>query len=376
MLFSEIPTFGGTDADWQTWREEVESALQMLEIGGRSEAQCSAGRNITAILGAADSISAATVADLVSQIDRKGAEFKQANVLLCHMLFQRTTGRAREVVRLHAQTKCGASAWLKLRERFGPMQATGLIDVLEFRWSGHPEDNWRVFCTRVGRVREMLSDEVLELLVTKGMGMCGAKALQEAIKLKSPQTWSDLSDQVDRYVATMRMDGSGACEPVPMEVDVVHTAPGKGRWEAEQRQTKGGGKGSKTGFQGSCFRCGRQRHRASECPYARQGEAGGKGGKQSAASTMQCYECRGYGHRAAECANRRVVNAVQADGAMDVAAADKQSSVAEVFYIDTSLIMVDSGATAHVCPPTFCADHELKRRTNLPILVTASGGRG
>ena len=284
----------------------------MLEIGGRSEAQRSAGRNITAILGAADSVSATSIADFVSQIDQKGPEFKQANVLLYHMLFQRTTGRAREVVRLQAQTKCGASAWLKLRERYGPMQATGLSDVLEFRWSGHPVDCWRAFCTRVGRVRGMLSDEVLELLVTKGMGVCGAKALQEAIKLKSPQTWGDISEQVDKYVATMRMDGSGACEPGPMEVDVVHTAPGKKSKEPAQWQAKGGGKGSMTGFQGSCFRCGavasvtrrqsaRVRGRARQAARAASSQRHRQCSVTSARATATGRLCAQTGARSAPC---------------------------------------------------------------------------
>ena len=90
--------------------------------------------------------------------------------------------------------------------------------VMRLEWTGAPfEDRWRDWTTAVARLPAPLADEALESLSIEGYQRGGARALEQALRLKSPMAWGDLQRQVEAYLATARTAPASSSNPTPMK---------------------------------------------------------------------------------------------------------------------------------------------------------------
>jgi hypothetical protein len=232
-------------------------------------------------------------------------------------------------------------------------------------------------------------------------------------------------------------DSTGQVQPpepltiaTPMEVDMMKgqkggKGNGKGKGQGKGRGGKGSGKGK---GRGPCHTCGRMGHLAGECwqtPGQQSGKglgkgqlsAGGKGagkGKQSTWQTSSgkangkggrvCFKCGQPGHVANQC---RRVNEI-ADGEVDwplvqptgveyppsvvrgsanvvdndawlLPITEIVSELPEAMVIegcgDSVLLLVDSGAFAHVCPRNFAPNSPLLASSMPHVVATAADGK-
>jgi hypothetical protein len=154
------------------------------------------------------------------------------------------------------------------------------------------------------------------------------------------------------------------------------TAPGKGG--------RGGGKGGKGEQMQKCGKCGRAGHRAADCRSGGKGSKGGGKSAQSGAAKAQftgiCFKCGTPGHRASDC--RRVL-ALQGEGCSEEAPVTSIAKMEpwllsvddqEVDEVASqALLLVDSGAYAHVCPPEFAAGTPLVKTQGTETAMAADG---
>ena len=150
---------------------------------------------------------------------------------------------------------------------------------------------------------------------------------------------------------------------------------------------KGGGKGDRQQVQ--CGKCGKMGHRAAECRGAagKGGKGGGRGGQTTATTratfTGVCWKCGTLGHRAADC--RRVL---AVDGEKEEAPVQSIAPMnpwllnidsLEVTSVGGAgshvMLLVDSGAYAHVCPTDF-AKHVPLEENRGTAMAMAADGRG
>ena len=384
-MFSSIPIFGSTECGWSQWREELESALRMTQLTVKEEEIKCMAKAMAKITEEAEKVTSEDMGGLMAEI-KLSEVAENANVVLYDLLLQRTKGVAKEMVREWAQKLNGVGAWARLRERFGPLEHAGLGDVLKFKWKGGAlEDRWRSFRPCVARVQGLVSDSVLEYVVFEGLVECGALPLLEALKLKSPQSWSDIALQVERYLAANRMAGgttvtmSEGSEPAPMEIGAV----------GRQVPTKGSGKGGRAR---ECWQCGRAGHLSWECRSGKNGKGKGKGGARRGHGMMRCANCGGTGHAALSCPSTRVMNIMaeceevgaenevpnMKDAGAEVSKKEDAGNdvwVLEVSKQDSTVkLLVDSGAAVHCCPKWYADRYGKPVEGRKVILKAAEGG--
>ena len=110
--------------------------------------------------------------------------------------------------------------------------------MTRFQWKGQAETSWRLFRTKVARVRGTISEEMLELHVVGGMELFGEASLANKNRDGSPQSWEALSAQIEEYFSLSRnqriVAGSASYMqgPVPMDLGAVQE---RGRPKEDKR---------------------------------------------------------------------------------------------------------------------------------------------
>ena len=345
--------FDGERTTWASFTFDVENVLSWAGMTGRTAEEQELARAVTDIMKAACVATNGTLGSIQDEI-AKAPRLARGNEALYGILAMCTKGRAKDIVKTEQATRCGAAVWVKLQTRFARAGADVYNEVMRFNWSGPFEDRWRAFGTAVGQLPTPMADEALEALVLEGCQRAGSHALLEALRLRSPQRWGALSQQVDSYLATMRSSVAPHIGPVPMEVDAVVPHKGAGKsWANAGRGRKGVGKGAKGGGKGA-----QRRHHD------------------------RCNRCGGRGHWARECTTARVQvvdRLAPASGAAPAGEA-KEEDDQWVFEVrtgaawDSNALLVDSGAAVHTCPKEFAERYGTPVRGSQQVLVTADGG--
>ena len=187
--------------------------------------------------------------------------YKAACELLYATLALCTTGRAKLIVKETMSTRNGAEAWARLRERCSKTTgATSYAEIFKHNWTSSKsfEDKWREWVEKMSRLPGgSLGDAAKEALVIEGVNQANHRALEQHLRLKSPQVWREQTKTVDAYLSTM-CAGDGS--PTPMEIGAVRS-------------------------QGTCLCCGRQGHIRQTCKFKDQ----------------ECRNCGKKGHLAAVC---------------------------------------------------------------------------
>ncbi len=81
------------------------------------------------------------------------------------------------------------------------------------------EDKWREWSAKMSRLPAgSLSDAAKEALAIEAASASQQAALEQHLRLKSPQKWEDLVAAVGAYVSTMYKSGS---KPTPMDISSV-----------------------------------------------------------------------------------------------------------------------------------------------------------
>jgi hypothetical protein len=147
---------------------------------------------------------------------------KAANDLLFTILALNTTGRATQIVTETTTKRSGVEAWVRLSERFSKTTgATSYAEILKYKWHGDKslEDKWRDWTSKASRLpARSWSDAAKEALAIDAANISNHAALEQHVRLRSPQNWTSLVATIDSYLSTMYASGA---ETTPMEIGAV-----------------------------------------------------------------------------------------------------------------------------------------------------------
>ena len=342
---------GSDGVDWATYRENVVNTFTLMKSFASQAQQREVATRIMELIAHVESVELEDYGPILEAIEAN-EHASSANKVLFGILSMSTRGRANDVVRTVDSSRDGGFAWLKLKRRFELTGAATYGEVLRFKWDGPFEDRWRLFTLKVAKLPTPMVDGALETLVIEGCRDAGRHALEEALRLRAPQTWANICARVDKYLDTMKFATPGGD---PMDVSAIGHAKGRTGGRAEYSGRKGGdGKsGGKGGGKGGprCWQCNRTGHRSAEC---RQNAGGGKGqrGHIDKRRPPVCYNCGGTGHLAQNCSSPKPVHAIKAVVQDDVdewvlAVGAHEGAQGEI------QLLVDSGAAVHCCPLWF-----------------------
>ena len=298
--------YDGVCRSFEDFRFDLENALTLTQLTGRSVEEKGAATLMIALIGGTEG---KTVHEVEAMVNNDARD-KEASRVLFTVLAANTAGRARAIVRDDAGKRNGAWAWAKLRERFSNTQGAGSYnDVFQYSWPKDKafEDVWRDWVKKVTRLpRGALNDQALEQLTINGLQRTGQTELESHLRLRAPQSWMDIQQQVDRFMNTMHATQAAT----PMDIGIVMAAPcsvcGKGGHLKADCKLK----------DAICRNCGKVGHIAAVCRSGAKGYNVGKGyGKSKGAGKderhkghgkgnskdKKCICCGRLGHRKAEC---------------------------------------------------------------------------
>lgn len=267
--------FSGEDhTRWEEWKEELMCGLEL----------CSAG-SILKLLRGEPVEDAAYHGRLVYALLRRG-----------------TKGKAQATV-VAVQDMQGLKAWQDLEARFGSAR-TRLGDVsavLEFQWEQHVGDvDTAVMNFRRGLERFPLPDQVVRLLLIRGMSRLGEEGLANSLTTGPDSTLAETFDTISRYLTLTE------AQRTPQRVQQASKGKGKG-WQESKGGKGWGKKGGKGGqpvahsggkgqgsTKGKCRCCGSTEHSKPQCPHKEKG----------------CSKCGKKGHIESTCWSERRAQAV------------------------------------------------------------------
>ena len=259
--------------DWRGFVFDFTTRLDILSISGKNDNERATCAQIRNMINNIEVTPTEELTTFFTQV-RSTSESLMIDRIFYGILAQITRARARAIVRYGEGERSGAKSYTALRDRFSCEDFANYSSVLNFNWGrGSIEDRWRSFLTLVHRLPRPLPDECMESMILSGLKSANSHHLCEYIKLRSPMKFEVLTQTVDKYITTMKVDD----KIIPMDVDQIdHTecneyddeeyvtdedfdvnavsygrSPGKGT-----RKGKGKGKGSTSSSKNSCPGCG------------------------------------------------------------------------------------------------------------------------
>lgn len=412
-LLKQLPPFSGREEDWQTWHFKFRSwcclvgIKEMIEVAGKAE-------NV---------IANQTLSEEQQAVSRQ----------LYHILVTTTSGRALAKLK-EVQSGEGLEGYRllvshyepKVGGRFASMLSTILTpqfgeDLEKFFNDEFP--SWErsvqqyemqsgetiAASIRVATVMRTAPSQVrasLRLTVMDSKNYEAVRQRLEQIRLTTLYYEGSARTKTPTATSSSSTNATGSSMlPVPMEVDAVKgLGKGKGkRGSLQGNYGRGKDKFEKMDVSASedryeeskhygsdivCYECGRNGHRARDCPRRRVQEDD-RGGPE-------CFRCGRRGHRARDCQHARHAdgrNLIAQVGDVEEKKVDinsvveKQSDASEKGWVfnfadgdalreqsRVEYLLVDSGASVHCCPSTFASSYPLSRATSEGAkLRTASG---
>lgn len=245
----------------------------------------------------------------VNQIERVGNEFGKLSLMAA------MRGQAAQSVKPYAQNTATwngnptyAAYFARIREVFLPPQESELARV-EFRSrkQGRNEDISSYLSSKIALWQMAFSDteRSFSTLFTETIRGCYSAVVKRELHRKSPTNEQTLRSTLLHIVATEResyKQGYGEATSLDGLAAVSQMAKEYGGddeqmdWESSMNAMRS--------FEGTCFKCRKKGHRASEC---RQGARNDKAGKGNADRNREktCYFCKKVGHLASECYKKK-----------------------------------------------------------------------
>ena len=256
------------EADWRTYRFDVLNTLEIVKVTGKSEQERLVAELVRKVIVIAESENEDDFPEELTGMERGVL----GNSSLYAMLAKTTQGPAHDIVRGLENERHGAKAWLRLKKRFDKTGAATYADVLKFSWAGEYEEAWRKFVYNVGRLPTSIGDGALESLAIEGAAKMGQKAIEDGLRLRSPQAWGNVVEMVDKYLETMKAND----EPAPMDIGSANAQYGGHVSLVEQKPKGKGNQGERTMSMGRmgkggasvqkyCYCCGKTGHSRAEC---------------------------------------------------------------------------------------------------------------
>ena len=170
-------------ADLEDFQFDLENMLTMSQLVGKSAEERNAASEMLDILASTKNRTAAEVA---AEVVTDAAKVRDKKVLHA-VLAANTAGRARMIVR-EDNTKNGARAWARLRERFGrDSGATSFTEVFQYGWPSEKpfDDVWRDCVKKVSKLPSgSLSSQAIEKLTISGLSRHGQPELENPLRLR------------------------------------------------------------------------------------------------------------------------------------------------------------------------------------------------
>ena len=267
----------GEATSFEDFKFELENALSISQLTGHHKEERTTATGMITLLEQTQSMSLQEVEGTKSKATFTD-EWKTCDKALFAILAKNVTGRAKDIVKEEVASRSGIAAWARLRAIFSRSSGSQTYnDIFRFGWSAASnfEDQWRAWVDKVGRLpKGSLGDGALEALAIEGAKACRQGALEQHMRLNSPQKWTQLVTSVEHYLGTMRN------EAVPMEVDQT-TASWK---ECAVCGKKGHTRETCKFAQAKCGQCGKKGHLAAVCRSGTWNKGKGKQGGVPAAT--------------------------------------------------------------------------------------------
>ena len=193
--------YDGTQRSLEDFQFDLENMLTMSQLVGKSVEE----RNASSVMlhplaGTKNKTAAEVAAEVVTDVSKVSGQ-----KVLYAVLAANTAGRARMTVR-EDNTKNGAWAWARLRERFGrDSGGTSFTEVFQYGWPSEMpfEDVWRDWVKKVSKHPSgSLSSQAIVQLTISGLSRHGQPELENHLRLRAPLAWQDIQTQVEICLST------------------------------------------------------------------------------------------------------------------------------------------------------------------------------
>ena len=227
--------YDGQQRSFEDFQFDLENVLTSSQLCGKSAEECIAAAVMLEVLAGMNKTAAEVAAEVVTDATRNRQR------VLYAVLAANTARRARVILR-EDNTKNGAWAWARLRERFGRVTgATSFTKLFQYSWPSEKpfEEVWREWVNKVSKLPQgsLISQAIGQLTISR-MARHGQPELENHLRLRAPMAWQDIQTQVEKYLSTIYNQQS----PQPMDIGTATTNP-------------------------KCKICGSQTHKRSECWY-------------------------------------------------------------------------------------------------------------
>ena len=195
---------------------DLENVLTLSQLVGKSPEERNAAAVLEILASTKNKTATEVAAEVVTDATRNGQR------VLYAVLAANTAGRARVIVR-EDNTKNGAWAWARLRERFGrDTGATSFAEVFQYSWPSEKplEDLWCEWVKKVSKLPQgSLSSQAVEQLTISSMVRHGQPELENHLRLRAPMAWQDIQTQVEKNLSTSYHQQS----PQPKDIGTATT---------------------------------------------------------------------------------------------------------------------------------------------------------
>ena len=350
-----VPTFDGSDANWDAWRTKFEAYADLTGVGNYLEA-------------------AEAETDFISN-GRMTEEPLAASTTLYALLVTKTDGKALSLVTL-VPRRHGLEAWRVLKGEYEGRGGNRVAALL--RGVLNPKARWEKMHVEGKDIFDMLTaweKDVAQYRMASGSELQQevqvATVLEHApatyrdvlkiVPMGARQTYPALRAYLREWCLSQRgYDDLGMKTGSPMDVGQVKGKGKKGKGDKDKgkgkgdkgKTKKGGGKHDATKpaadqyFAGECGYCGRWGHKRADCKKRARDTAGKPGGGQTAAVAADEETSSFTTSSTRQVTTSYVEEQADADISLWIFAVASVGDRAR----DPARILVDSGADEHVCP--------------------------
>ena len=185
---------------------ELQNAVEWRMVMSRGQNERSQMHAMSLLLNTCSGKTNRVLIDEGARLTLQGEQERESRTAgvkaLYSMLAATTSGRAKELVKQLFSERNGMIAFGRVRERFGKTAGVAkLSDVFQFQWTSPDslEDKWLRWQKLMRQVNmTSLGDDARETLTDAGLKKAKERSLEQHLRLRAPQTWTELCASVDQ----------------------------------------------------------------------------------------------------------------------------------------------------------------------------------